>query len=884
MKKYTTFELRKMFLDYFQSHGHAIVPSSSLIPANDPTLLFTNAGMVQFKDIFLGKEKPKNTRVVTAQRCMRAGGKHNDLENVGYTTRHHTFFEMLGNFSFGDYFKREAIHYAWEFLTVTLGIDPQKLWITVHENDTETEQFWAEEFKKTKTKAQGLSLCGDKDNFWAMGETGPCGYCSEIFYDHGKKFLGDPPGGKIEGERYVEIWNLVFMQFERDEGGKLTPLPKPSIDTGMGLERLAAVMQGVHDNYAIDIFTGLLDEFIKILKDKCGINTTILDSKEAKIAGRVIVDHIRACVFLIAEGITPSNERAGYVLRSIIRRAVYYLYHLGVRQPVFFQFVYPLISVTKNFYPELQLEKQQKQIASTIEQEEIKFLDTLDRGLKILNQEIAKLKNNTIPGSVIFNLHDTYGFPAILTTEIARTRGLLSDQAGYETAMEKQRHASRAASKFSSTDKVKLTISGTTEFVGYTKSNCASTILGLFKKDGTKVQHLNINEEGIVVLNKTPFYAESGGQVGDRGKIYADTNFFEVEDTQKYGAVYLHYGVMKKGNFSLKSNVTAEIDEERRQAIKLNHSATHLLHSSLRLVLGDHAVQRGSSVDDKKLRFDFTHSTALTAEELHELEQIVNNQIRANLVVHTAIKSLEDAKREDVFALFGEKYGDEVRVVKMGDFSKELCGGTHVNATGEIGLFKIVSEVSIAAGIRRIEAVTGENALIWVNEMENELKKIGQVLSVSTAQIVDRLQQIFAEKHIQEKELISLRNKNVVSDRQSLINQAIAFGKIKVLAVKLSNVDNKVLRQEVDILRKHLGSSVVALATVTNDNKAQLIVGVTADLTSKIKANELMQYLTKQIGGSGGGRADLAQGGGTNIDMLNSALDSVVPWLKSKIS
>ena len=882
MKKYTTYEIRQIFLDYFRHHGHTIVPSSSLIPAEDPTLLFTNAGMVQFKDVFLGKEKRQSMRVVTAQRCMRAGGKHNDLENVGYTTRHHTFFEMLGNFSFGDYFKREAIHYAWEFLTKKLGIDPKALWITVHEKDTEAEKLWQEEFRKTNTRAQGLSHCGDKDNFWAMGEVGPCGYCSEIFYDHGEQFSGDPPGGKLEGERYVEIWNLVFMQFERDTKGNLTPLPKTAIDTGMGLERIAAVMQGVHDNYAIDIFTEVYGDFSRFLSEKFAINPAVLKSKEAKIAARVVADHIRAAIFLIAEGIMPSNERAGYVLRSIIRRAVYYLYCLGVRQPFFFQFVYPLLRISGDVYVELQLEKQKQQIASIIEQEEIQFLDTLDRGLKILDQEIAKLKHKTISGAIMFNLHDTYGFPAILTAEIARQRGLVVDQVGFAAAMEKQRASSRAAGKFSSASGVKLTMGGTTEFIGHMQNNCSCKIRGLFRTNGEPTKSLKTNEEGIIVLDKTTFYAEAGGQVGDAGEIYSDLDVFKVRDTQKYGALHLHYGVMVNGAFALRNTATAAIDVERREAIRLNHSATHLVHSGLRFVLGDHAIQRGSLVDSEKLRFDFTHFAALTKEELNELEQIVNEQICSNLEIQTAVKSLEEAKRESVFALFGEKYGDEVRVVKMGDFSKELCGGTHVNTTGEIGFFKVIAETGIAAGIRRIEAVIGTSALVWVQKIEAELKNIGQFLGVGTTKIFSRMQEILAEKNIQEKELLGLRNERIISKSHSLIAQAVTVGKVKVLVTKLADVDNKALRQATDALKQQLSSAVVVLATVT-ENKAQLVAGVTQDLFAKIKADELLQYVTQQIDGSGGGRSDLAQGGGTKISALQQALDSVIPWVKSRV-
>ena len=879
--KYPTYEIRQAFLDYFQQHGHVVVPSSSLLPVNDPTLLFTNAGMVQFKDVFLGKEKRQSNRVVTAQRCMRAGGKHNDLENVGYTTRHHTFFEMLGNFSFGDYFKREAIHYAWEFLTKRLGIAPQKLWVTVHANDKEAEKLWQTEFEQSQARAQGLSYCGDTENFWAMGETGPCGYCSEIFYDHGEKFLGDPPGGKLEGERYVEIWNLVFMQFERDVQGNLTVLPKPSIDTGMGLERIAAVMQGMHDNYAIDIFTEVYGEFFSFLEGKFAIAAQVLQSPEAKIATRVVADHVRAAMFLIAEGVMPGNERVGYVLRSIIRRAVYYLYRLGVRQPVFFQFVYPLLRTAQDVYGELELAKQQRQIVSVIEQEEIRFLDTLDRGLKILNQEIAQLKHPKIPGAVMFNLHDTYGFPAMLTTEIAKQRGLTVDQEGFTAAMEKQRANSRAASKFGANE-FSSQLAGTTEFLGYNQDSCSCKIIGLCSKDGSSLEFLAANATGIMVLDRTTFYAEAGGQVGDSGEIYADCGVFQVHDTQKYGSLCLHHGVMLKGTLALGTEVTATINSARRQAIKLNHSATHLMHSGLRLVLGPHAIQRGSLVDNEKLRFDFTHPAALTKEELHELERVINEQIRANLTIQTAIKSFAAAKRENILALFGEKYGDEVRVVSMGGFSQELCGGTHVSATGEIGCCKITAEIGIAAGVRRIEAITGAAALVWAQTVEAELQNVSQVLGVGPTKVFSKVQGVLAEKRRQEKELTELKNNMAINKTPDLVAQAVEFGSTKVLATILVDVTSKALRQTVDTLKQQLSSAVVVLATV-QDNKAQLVAGVTQDLLAKVKANELLQYVANQIDGSGGGRSDLAQGGGAKVAMLQQALASVIPWVKNKI-
>ncbi len=882
-KIYKTLDIRKAFLDYFERHKHEVVASSSLVPAGDPTLFFTNAGMVQFKGVFLGQEKRKYTRAVTAQRCLRASGKHNDLEMVGYTNRHHTFFEMLGNFSFGDYFKKEAIHYAWDFLTKELGIDPGRLWVTVHEKDQEAEGLWRAEFKKSQAEAQGLSHCGDKDNFWAMGETGPCGYCSEIYYDHGEDLAGDPPGGKNEGERYVEIWNLVFMQFERDTQGKLIPLPKPSIDTGMGLERIAAAMQGVYDNYDIDIFVELRNKFMEVLHSKCNIAMQSIKPEAARIASRVVVDHIRAAVFLIADGVIPANEKTGYVLRSIIRRAVYYLYRIGVQKPLFFQLVYPLVKLLGEDYPEVGLEEAQDQIAATIEQEEIKFLDTLDRGLKIFESEIAKLKGKTIPGIVAFNLHDTYGLPIILTAEIARERGLHLDQAGFEVEMEKQRETSRAACKIDNSSTLKLVVDVDTNFVGYTENKCLTKICGLFKKDGTPLENIKVGEEGIIVLEKTPFYAESGGQVGDSGEIYlGDKGVFVVQDTQKQPTFYLHYGYMAKGSFSADAEVTAEIDTVRRQMIRLNHSTTHLLHTSLRSVLGEHAMQRGSSVDNKRLRFDFTHSSVLTPKEISDIEQMVNAQIRANLAVKTTSKALEDAKREGAFALFGEKYGDEVRVVSMGHVSQELCGGTHVSNTGEIGLFKIVAEIGIAAGVRRIEAVTGENALLRVDRLESELKGASQLLGVGLDQVLDKIKQIIEEKRGQDKELSRLNGELMVVKNKELAKQAIDVNGVSVLSIKVPEVDSKILRQMVDALKQQLISAVVVLATVNNE-KIQLIAGATKDLLDKIKANELLQHITKQIDGSGGGRADMAQGGGANISALQKALDSVLPWIKGKL-
>jgi len=883
MKKiFKTAEIRQAFLEYFSKQEHKIIASSALIPNNDPTLFFTNAGMVQFKNIFLGKEKSKYPRAVTIQRCLRASGKHNDLENVGYTNRHHTFFEMLGNFSFGDYFKKEAIHYAWQFLTKDLGIDPKKLWVTVHEKDQEAEKLWQEEFKSSNTFPQGLNHLGDKDNFWAMGETGPCGYCSEIYYDHGEKIPGNQPGSHTEGDRYVEIWNLVFMQFERDAKGNLTQLPKPSIDTGMGLERITAVVQGVHDNYATDVFVDFHNEFITLLNTKFKISPKVLSSEEARIASRVIADHIRSTTFLIAEGTVPSNEKTGYVLRSIIRRAVYYLYRIGVKKPFFFQLVKPLVNILGDIYPEIQLANKTAYISNIIEQEEIRFLETLDRGLKILDHEISQLKNNTISGKTAFNLHDTYGLPIILITEISRQRSINLDLIGYEKEMENQRTISRAASKFEISGNLKIKVDAeSTEFIGYTQSKCISKICGLFKQDGAPIESID-KETGIIVLEKTPFYAESGGQSGDQGEISSDTGVFIVQDTQKYGALHLHYGYMQKGFISFKQEVTAKIDEVRRQLTKLNHSATHLLHRSLHLIIGEHALQRGSFVDSNRLRFDFTHPTSLTQEEINKIEKIVNTQIRATSEVKTTIKSLEEAKNDGAFALFGEKYGENVRVVTMGNFSKELCGGTHVTNTGEIGLFKISEETSIASGIRRIEAVTGETALSWVNKIENELKKSSLALGVGFAQVVDKIEKILDEGQSQLKEITRLQSELMSSKSKDLVNLAINVKGVSVLSTTIYNTDGKMLRQTVDSLKQQLRSAVIVIATVS-DNKIKLVAGVTKDLLDKVKANELLQYIAKQLDGSGGGRVDYAEGGGTNIANLKMALEAVFPWLKNKL-
>lgn len=909
--------IRTKFLEYFKKNGHTIIPSSSLVPVNDPTLLFTNAGMVQFKDVFLGKEQRRDkngeivTRAVTCQRCLRAGGKHNDLENVGYTTRHHTFFEMLGNFSFGDYFKKEAIHYAWDFLTNELGIPSEKLLITVHEKDTEAAQLWAEEFKKSGKFPQGgieegIIRCGDKDNFWAMGETGPCGYCSEIFYDHdfdeSKKLPGGKPGAHDEGgERYVEIWNLVFMQFERDNKGNLTPLPKPSVDTGMGLERIAAVMQGKYDNYTTDDFTTLSQEVDHLIKqEKDSINelsqydfhSTEEHKNELKIAGRVIADHVRAIVFLIKDNVSPSNERRGYVLRSIMRRAIYHLYIVGAYANKELSVWLPRLAGIfidgigiENIYPELQFETDQKKyialkpLMKIIGDEERQFLETLSNGVKILDKEINKLKSKILPGTIVFRLHDTFGFPAVLTEEIAKKHGLTIDQAGFEEEMEKQRERSRAASKFGTKGELKLSLDGATEFVGYETTFCEAKIRALFDLDGLPIEYLQTDEEGIIVLDKTPFYAESGGQVGDIGYLSTKERFqFQVLDTKKYGALYLHKGIVKCGSFTKDTLVEAKVDEANRTAIKLNHSSAHLLHKALQEVLGDHATQRGSLVDAKKLRFDFAHFSALTTEELHTIANIVNAQIRANLTVKTTIMSLEEAKKAGAVALFGEKYGDKVRVVKMGDFSSELCGGTHVNQTGEIGILQVVSESGVAAGIRRIEAVTGANALEWVTQNTTELKKAAELLNTNIDQVCVKLQHGFTEKRALEKELTQIKSELANNKGKDLVTQAKQVGGINVLAAKIENANSKTLRQTLDTLKEKLQPAVVLLATV-NADKIQLVVGVSKDICEKFKANELLQYVAKQVDGTGGGRPDMAQGGGTNIANLDVALQSVTGYV-----
>ena len=873
----TSAEIRQAFLDYFESKGHTIVPSSSLVPANDPTLLFTNAGMVQFKDVFLGKEKRPYTRAASVQRCVRAGGKHNDLENVGYTARHHTFFEMLGNFSFGDYFKKEAIEYAWEFLTRVMELPPDKLWVTVYEEDEEAARVWLEEigidparFTRIGDKPGGKRY--ESDNFWSMGDTGPCGPCSEIFYDHGPEVEGGPPGTPEEdGDRYIEIWNLVFMQYNRDSEGNMTPLPKPSVDTGMGLERLAAVMQGVHSNYEIDLFQALIRAAAEVT------GTSDLENKSL----RVIADHIRSCAFLVVDGVTPGNEGRGYVLRRIIRRAIRHGYQLGCREPFFHRLVDPLLEQMGDAYPELP--KARDTVVKVLRLEEERFAETIEQGMKILEEAIGALEGDTIPGELVFRLYDTYGFPADLTADIARERGLHIDEVGFEREMNAQRERARAASQFGMEQQAQLDVEGATDFTGYERLGDRATVIGLFR-NGESVDALAEGESGMVVLDRTPFYAESGGQVGDRGWLRVEGEVeFQVEDTRKQGAsVFGHIGHVTRGELHVGDQVAAEVDADKRRAIALNHSATHLLHAALRRILGEHVQQKGSLVEAERLRFDFSHFEPLTREQLHAIERLVNEQIRENLVVETRIMALEDAKAAGAMALFGEKYEEQVRVLRMGDFSIELCGGTHVRATGDIGLFKIVSEGGIASGVRRIEAVTGERAIEWVQQAEDRLQEIAGLVKSGPDDVEEKVRALLEKSRRQEKEMERLKAKLASAAGSDLASQAVDLGEAKVLAATLEGADVKTLRDTLDQLKNKLGSAVIVLATV-NDGKVNLVAGVTKDLTDRVKAGDLVKRVAEQVGGRGGGRPDMAQAGGTDPGALPAALDSVEPWVRERL-
>lgn len=867
-----TGQLRQLFLDYFKGHGHTIVPSSPLVPYNDSTLLFTNAGMVQFKETFLGLEERAYKRAASSQRCVRAGGKHNDLENVGYTARHHTFFEMLGNFSFGDYFKREAIHFAWDFLTNVLKLPKEKLWVTVFEEDQEAEEIWLNEMHIDPSR---FSRCGAKDNFWSMGDTGPCGPCTEIYYDHGPSIPGGPPGSPEEdGDRYIEIWNLVFMQYNRAEDGSLTPLPKPSVDTGMGFERVAAVMQGVHSNYDIDIFKNLIAAIARL--------GGVQDLQNQSL--KVIADHIRSCSFLIMDGVIPSNEGRGYVLRRIIRRAIRHGSRLGLKEPFFYRLVKPLAVEMGDAYPELN--EKLAQIERVLQQEEMQFARTLDQGLKILEQDIARLRGTLIPGETVFKLYDTYGFPIDLTADIARERGLTLDIAGFNEAMEGQKTRAREANQFSANYQERLDVPHTTHFVGYERLTETGSIVALYR-DNQSVQQLLLGETGAIVLEHTPFYAESGGQIGDQGVLRCGSAVFEVQNTRKVGDAFLHLGILKSGTLKTSDVVEASVDKEKRKATALNHSATHLLHAALRTLLGVHVQQKGSLVEPQRLRFDFTHFEPLSMEQIRAIESLVNEKIRENSIVETKVMPIEQAVSSGAMALFGEKYGNDVRVLRMGDgFSVELCGGTHVQRTGDIGSFKITSEVGIAAGVRRLEAITGEKVSAWINDVDNQLNRLAGVLKCGREVIEEKVQQTVTKSKRLEKEIQQLKAKLATGTGNAGTDLPGHRQEIKGITVytdKLFAGDIKTLREAVDKLKNKFGTAVIVLAAQDEEGKVILTAGVTRDLTDKILAGELVNSVSKQVGGQGGGRPDMAQGGGNQPGNLDKALQSVFEWVEKKL-
>ena len=861
-------EIRSQFLEYFQENGHTIVSSSPLIPGNDPTLLFTNAGMVQFKDVFTGEETRPYHRATTSQRCVRAGGKHNDLENVGYTARHHTFFEMLGNFSFGDYFKEDAIRFAWDFLTKRLGLPEERLWVTVHHSDQEAEDIWIQTIGVDPNR---LSRLGDKDNFWSMGDTGPCGPCSEIFYDHGPDVPGGPPGSDDDDlDRYIEIWNLVFMQFEQSADGTRTPLPKPSVDTGMGLERIAAVMQHVHSNYEIDLFQALL---------KAAAEVTHTQDLEAKSL-RVIADHIRSCSFLICDGVLPSNEGRGYVLRRIIRRAIRHGHKLGCDQPFFHKIVHTLVAEMGEAYAELR--DNEDRIVAALKQEEAQFAKTLDAGMKVLEDAVSSLTSKTLPGELIFRLYDTHGFPVDLTNDIARERDLELDIAGFEKAMDEQREKSRQGSSFAVEGQVRFDLDGSTEFLGYTHLDASAVVVAL-AKDGEQVDALAAGDSGIVVLNQTPFYAESGGQQGDRGSLTSANGSYQVMGTKKFGSHFGHEGKLGMGELKVGDTVNARVEGPRRQATALNHSATHLLHAALRTVLGDHVTQKGSLVTHERTRFDFSHPQPVTAEELIAIESMVNREIRQNEVVETRVMPIEEAKAAGAMALFGEKYDDEVRVLSMGDFSVELCGGTHVARTGDIGLFKILSEGGVASGVRRIEAVTGEGALEQVVALEATLDQAAALLKTGADSIVSKIEQMTERLKVTEREVDALKMKLATQAGGDLLDDVVDVCGVQCLVASLDGQDPKTLRDTLDRVKNRLSQGVVVLATV-RDEKVNLIAGVTDNLTDRVKAGDLIGFVASQVGGRGGGRADMAQAGGTEPASLPDAMKSVAAWLEEQLS
>ena len=869
----TTSEIRNRFLKYFEENGHEIVPSSPLVPGNDATLLFTNAGMVQFKDLFLGQEKRSYHRATTSQRCVRAGGKHNDLENVGYTARHHTFFEMLGNFSFGDYFKEDAIHYAWEFLTDNLGLPADKLWVTVFEEDDEAYDLWA---KKIGVPEDRIARIGAKDNFWQMGDTGPCGPCSEIFYDHGPDVWGGPPGTPEEdGDRYIEIWNLVFMQFDRSADGTLTPLPKPSVDTGMGLERIAAVLQHVHNNYDIDLFSGLLDAVKKV--------TGTVDDTSPSL--KVIADHIRSCAFMIVDGVLPSNEGRGYVLRRIIRRAARHGHKLGASEPFFHKLVAPLVDQMGEAYPELV--QASERVNAALLAEELRFAETLSQGMKILQDNIAEMNGDTVPGGVVFKLYDTYGFPLDLTADIAREQGLKIDEAGFEVQMEAQRARARAASQFSASGELAISVNSSTTFSGYELSQDNGVISELFI-DGQPVDKLEssmLSEDtvAVVVLDNTPFYAESGGQVGDTGMLRGSSGAeFAVADTQKNANAILHIGRLLSGSIKIGDSINAEVEKPRRDATVRNHSATHLLHASLRTTLGDHVQQKGSLVTPAYLRFDFSHGEPVSQSQLMEIETWVNEQVRSNHQSNTEEMAMDDAIDKGATALFGEKYGERVRVVELGEHSIELCGGTHVTASGDIGAFRVTGETGVAAGVRRVEAVTGAAAVEFTVNEHIQLAEIAGTLKTSVDKVGSRVVQLTEQNRELNRELDRLKSQLASSTGDSLLSQAVEIGGIKVLAVEIDNADAKALRDSVDKMKDKLGTAAVVLAA-KEDGKVRLIAGVSKDATDRIRAGDLVNHVATQVGGKGGGRPDLAQAGGTQPGNLSVALDSVPDWISMQL-
>lgn len=862
----STAQIRSAFIDYFAKHGHQAVSSSSLIPHDDPTLLFTNAGMNQFKDVFLGTEKRAYTRAVSSQRCVRAGGKHNDLDNVGYTARHHTFFEMLGNFSFGDYFKTEAIQFAWQFLTEELKLPKDKLLVTVYSEDDEAYGIWKDTIGIPEEKIIRIAT---SDNFWSMGDTGPCGPCSEIFYDHGEHIWGGPPGTPEEdGDRFIEIWNLVFMQFSRQADGTMEPLPKPSIDTGMGLERISAIMQDVHSNYEIDLFQALIKAAAEI------VGTNDLENKSL----RVIADHIRSCAFLISDGAMPSNEGRGYVLRRIIRRAVRHGYKLGANDIFFYRLVQALSDQMSDAYPELK--EQQKVIEKVLRVEEEQFSRTLERGMSLLNQALGEMEGDVVPGELVFKLYDTYGFPADLTADVAREKGYTIDEEGFAANMQKQRERAQQSSQFGADYANVVSVDHTTQFTGYEKIEQTSEVVAIVV-DGEEVESVSDAAEALVFLDQTPFYAESGGQVGDTGTLTAGSNTVAVVDTVKLGNAFAHKGSVS-GQIKIGDQVVAVIDSQARRDIALNHSATHLLHAALRQLLGEHVTQKGSLVDKDKLRFDFSHLEAVTEQQLLEIEQLVNAQVRANNPLTTELMAIDAAKEAGAMALFGEKYDDEVRVVRMGDFSIELCGGTHVDSTGDIGLFKIVSEGGIASGVRRIEAITGAAALEYVQLQQGRIAQAAQLVKADPNALVDRIKGLLQLSKDLEKQNQQLTQKLNAQKGADVLSSAIEIKGVKVLVSEMPGVQSKALRPMMDDLKNQIGSGVICIGTANGD-KVSLITGVTKDLVEKIKAGELVNYVAAQVGGKGGGRPDMAQAGGTQPENLAKALSSVNTYLEDKL-